>query len=206
MRPHGYARYRLDGCRCYPCAYARAEYDDRRNRLIAYGRWQPYVPIAETQHRIDDLKALGYGDRSIGHLAGLGRKTIRDIAAGVRHDPGRGNPPLTKIRATTAAAIAAIEYTQLGAPDGAYVDATATWARIDDLLAGGHTRVWIAEQLGNQRALQLGRRRVTAAHARAVADLHARETGPRQPRPAATGLVRSAGQILLDIEDGRTHA
>jgi len=199
-RPHGYARYRLDGCRCYTCAYARSEYDTRRTRLIAYGRWQPFVPIAETQHRIGDLNAIGYGDRAIAHLADLHRKTVRDIRTGIRHDPGRGNPPITKIRTTTAAAIAAIPYTQLGAPDGAHVDATLTWQRIHDLLDAGHTKVWITEQLGNQRSLQLGQHRVTAAHARAIAQLHATEFGPRNPdRPRRNG-IRSASQILHDLE------
>lgn len=168
-RPHGYARYRLDGCRCYTCGYARAEYDDRRNRLIAYGQWQPFVPIDETQHRIHDLGAIGYGHRTIARLAGLQRKTIRDIADGIRHDGTRGNKPLTKIRTETAAAIAAIPYDPMGAADSALIDATLTWERIHALIRAGYPRAWIAQQLGAQRgALQLKPDRVTAANARAV--------------------------------------
>jgi hypothetical protein len=199
-RDHGYARYRLDGCRCYTCALARAEYDDRRNRLIAYGRWQPFVPIEETQQRILSLHDLGYGDRTIATLAGIQRKTVRDIRIGRRHDPGRGNPPLTRIRTTTAAAIAAIAYDPLEAPDGTYVDATLTWQRITELLDTGYRRTEIARRLGKQtHALQLGRRQVSARNARAVRDLHDELLRPARTVTDATGhgrrLIVSAAQI-----------
>jgi hypothetical protein len=208
QRPHGYARYRLDGCRCYTCGYARSQYDDRRNRLIAYGQWEPFVGIEETQFRIQSLKDLGFGDRAIATLAGIERKTIRDIAAGIRHDPSRNNPPLTKIRRETAAAVAAIPYDQLEAPDGAYIDATLTWERIGQLLDAGYTRTWIARRLGSTAktpALQLGRRRVTARQARAVRDLVTEVMGPRVKAAATTpgprGLVVSAAEILAAVND-----
>src|SRR5262245_2304247 len=127
MRDHGYARYRLDGCRCYVCGWARSEYDMRRDRLIAEGRWQPFVSIEETQHRIGDLRSIGFSDRSIGILSGVGRTVVRSIRTGYRHDPSRGNPPLTRIRTKTAAAIAAVPFDPLEASDGALVDATMTW-------------------------------------------------------------------------------
>jgi hypothetical protein len=196
-REHGYARYRLDGCRCYVCGYARMEYDDRRNRLIAYGRWQPFVPLEETQLRILSLRELGYGDRSIARLAGLNRKAVRDIRTGTRHDPGRGNPPLTKIRATTAAAIAAIPYNHEAAPDGAYIDATTTWRRLDVLIRLGWTRTRLATALGSTAtapALQLGHDRVTARNARKVRDLYDKVTQP----PAR--MVTPAAAILRDLE------
>ncbi|GAW50594.1 MULTISPECIES: hypothetical protein [unclassified Nocardioides] len=174
MRDHGYARYRLDGCRCYTCSWARAQYDDRRNMLILSGNWQPFVPIEETQHRIADLKALGLGDRSIARLAGLQRKTIRDITDGIRHDGTRGNRPLTKIRAETAAAIAAIAFDPLLAPGETRIDATLTWDRIHALIRAGYTRTWIARELGSTSktpALQLDEQRISANNARAVRDL-----------------------------------
>lgn len=190
-RDHGYARYRLDGCRCYVCGYARAQYDDRRNRLIAYGRWEPFVAIAETQHRILDLRAIGFGDRSIALLAGLNRKVVRDVRTGVRHDPSRGNPPLTKIRTETAAAIAAILYDPLAAPEGAYIDATMTWTRIHALIRAGYPRGWIAQAIGRQRpALQLQTDRVTARNARAIRDLVNRVG----ERPGPSARARAEGE------------
>lgn len=200
-RPHGYARYRLDGCRCYVCGAARADYDDRRTRLIIAGRWQPFVDIAETKARITSLKMLGFGDRAIAALADLQRKTVRDLAAGIRHDPGRGNPPITKVRVETAAAIEAIPFTQAAAPDGAYVDATLTWARIDELLAAGYTRTFIATRLAGRArgALQLRRTRVAARNARAVAALHAQLLGSRPTTPPRSRLVVPAVQILAEL-------
>lgn len=205
-RPHGYARYRLDGCRCYECSYAVAEYNDRRSRLIAYGRWQPYVDPAEAQFHILSLKDLGYGDRQIARLACVNRKQIRDIAAGIRHDPSRGNPPITKIRKETAAAILAVKYDPMSASDGTYIDATLTWQRVAELLEAGHTKAWISAQIGQGgQALQLGAHRVTARNARAVQELHARVFGPRAAAAPALarprGLVRTAAEILADISE-----
>lgn len=174
-RAHGYARYRLDGCRCYMCSFAVSEYEARRQRLIAYGRWQPFVPIETAREQVLTLAELGYGQRRIAELAGLSRHTIRDLAAGARQDPGRGNPPLTKIRASTAAAVLAVPLDPTRAAPGALVDAGMTWERIHALIALGYPRAWIAAQLGlKSRALQLGRERVTAAHAAAVLELYHR--------------------------------
>lgn len=205
-RPHSYARYRLDGCRCYVCGLARSEYDDRRNRLIAYGRWEPFTAVEETRHRIGDLKSLGFGDRAIAALAGVERKSVRDVLSGHRHDPGRGNPSLTKIRKETAAAIAAIPFDQLAAADGAYISAHMTWQRIHALIRAGYPRTWIARELGSTSStpsLQIGADRVTAANARAVRDLvlnvglapgpssRARREGEREGWPLIADLLDS---------------
>jgi hypothetical protein len=214
-RDHGYARYRLDSCRCYVCGLARAEYDDRRNRLIAYGQWLPFVPIEETQLRILSLRDIGFGDRSIAALAGVGRKVVRDIRTGIRNDNTRGNPPLTKIRSETAAAIAAIPFDPMAAPNAAKIDATQTWQRLHALIAAGYTRSWIALELGfSRKALQLDHRRVTAANARAVRDLfervgnrlgpsaYARAEGVRNGWPLPADLE----QIPRIVDDGRRGA
>jgi hypothetical protein len=180
-RPHGYARYRLDGCRCYTCAWARSEYDTHREKQIAYGRWHPFTDLVLVQEHLAVLGAIGYGDRQIATLAGLNRKAVRDIRTGTRHDPSRGNPTLTKIRTTTAAAILAIPTTQDQAADHATVDATLTWSRIDDLTELGYTKTWIAQHAGLGRSIQLGRDRVTARNARRIRQLHHELTGPRPP-------------------------
>lgn len=209
-RDHGYARYRLDGCRCYVCGFARAEYDDRRNLLIAAGRWHPFVPLEETQHLIEDLRAVGLGDRQIALLAGLNRKVVRDIRRGFRADPSRGNPPMTKVRSETAAAIRAIPFTGMLAADGATVDATLTWERVHALIRSGYPRTWIARHLGSTAktpALQLASDRVSAANARAVRDL-LHQVGPRL---GPSARARREGELngwptvadLLDDEPGR---
>lgn len=172
MRPHGYARYRLDGCRCYECGWARSEYDSRRDQAIRDGQWKPFIIVGPARRHIDQLRELGYGDRSIAALAGLNRKVVRDIRLGVRHDPSRGNPTLTLIRTATAAAILAIPCTLDELPDGAKVDAAPTWALIDDLIARGWTRTAIAQEAGLGRSIQLARDRVTVRNARRIARTH----------------------------------
>lgn len=173
-RPHGYARYRLDGCRCYTCGWARAEYDDHRNRQIAYGRWQPFTDLELVTEHLAVLNAIGFGDRAVAALAGLSRKTIRDIRAGVRHDPGRGNPQLGKIRTATAAAILAVPIDTDQASDGASISASRTWDRIHALIAAGYPRTWIAQQAGLGRSLQLRHDRITAGNARKIETLYRR--------------------------------
>lgn len=204
-RDHGYARYRLDGCRCYTCGFARSEYDDRRTRLIAYGRWEPFVDPAEARDHIEKLRGLGYGARRIAVLAGVQRKAVLDIAAGYRHDSTRGNPPLTKIRKETAAAILAVPLDAGHVAPGAYVDAAETWRLIADLLEHGLSKAEIAYRLGfKSRALQLGTERVTGRNARAVKELHERTFGTRLQlevaRQRRSRLVRSAEEILAGIE------
>lgn len=170
-RPHGYARYRLDGCRCYVCGLARSLYDERRNKMLTAGTWKPFVPIDTAREHVLLLGEIGFGQRQIARLAGVDRKQVRDIANGYRHDGKRGNPPLRKIRARTAASILAVPADQLQAAARASVDSTLTWARIDALLEAGWTRGRIAQEaLGAKYpALQLKRgQRVSVANARKV--------------------------------------
>jgi len=170
MREHGYARYRLDGCRCYVCGLARSMYDERRTKMMTAGTWQPFVPIEQTREHVLAMMEIGMGARQIALLADVDRKLVRDIARGRRQDPGRGNPPMTKIRKETAAKILAVPMDQLAAADGAYINATMTWTRIEALLEAGWTKARIArEALGTQRpVLQLRRDRVTVANARKI--------------------------------------
>jgi DNA-binding NarL/FixJ family response regulator len=176
MRDHGYARYRLDGCRCYTCGWARSQYDDRRTRMMIAGTWQPFTDLATVQEQVAALKAIGLGDRQIATLAQVERKTVRDIAAGVRH--GRNSRPMTKVRTETATKILAIPLDPLAASDGTYISATSTWERIDALIEAGWSKARISAEIGQGgRALQLSRHRVTAANARAVKALFDRVLG-----------------------------
>ncbi len=40
-RPHGYARYRLDGCHCYTCGWTVAHYNDAREHAMQCLRTAP---------------------------------------------------------------------------------------------------------------------------------------------------------------------
>lgn len=170
-RPHGYARYRLDGCRCYVCGFAVSVYNERRTKMLTAGTWEPFMPIEAPQEHVLLLREIGFGTRQIARLAGLDRKQVRDIANGYRHDPARGNPPLRRIRKATAAAILAVPADQLQAAGHANVDSTLTWARIDALLEAGWTRGRIGQEALGMKypALQLKRgQRVSVANARRI--------------------------------------
>ena len=190
-RPHGYSRYRLDGCRCYTCGFAVSEYEQNRQARIAEGTWQPFTGIEPARRHIAKLRGLGYGERSIALLAGVGRKVVRDIRTGIRHDPGRGNPPLVKIRTETSAAILAVPLDTFDLPDGVRIDAAQTWAWIDDLLTRGWTQAAIAEEAGLGRCLQLGRDTVTVRNHRRIEALHDRATRRGLDTEDVEGLIGS---------------
>lgn len=68
---------------------------------------------------------------------------------------------------------------------GALVDGAPTWQLLEQLLAAGHSRAWIARQLGSEAttpALQLRRERVLRSTATAVEQL-ARRQGLGADRP-----------------------
>lgn len=179
---HGYAGYRIGGCRCYVCAFARSEYDGRRNAMIAAGAWMPFVSIEPVRTHVQSLKAVGFGDRQIAALSGLERKTVRDISAGIRHDPGRGNPPMTRVRAATAAAILAVVADPMEASDGTYIDATETHRQIAALQRAGLSAAAIARALGKRSpALQIHGDRVTVRNARAIRALYLDHYPPTRP-------------------------
>lgn len=95
-REHGYARYRLDGCRCYVCGFARSEYDANRERAIAYGTWQPFVDAEPVRRHLRTLQSCSIGLRRIAEIAKVDRKRLRAILVG-RPERGTG-PPASRLR------------------------------------------------------------------------------------------------------------
>ena len=85
-RPHGLTRYKRGpdeqgapggGCRCDACSQANRDYQDRRTRLIAYGRWDVLSDAAGTRRR---LQALVRGGWSLGLMSarlGCTRQVLR---------------------------------------------------------------------------------------------------------------------------------
>lgn len=172
-RPHGYARYRLDGCRCYTCGYARAVYEDRRQRAIAYGVWQPYVDAAPVREHVRDLQSCGLGLRRIAEVAGVDRKRLQALMSG---RPERGTGPQKKIRPALAAAILAVEPTFDLLPAKTVIDGAGSRRRLQALVTVGWSQSKLAARLGTTldtfRKLVSGGK-TTAATARAVRALYA---------------------------------
>jgi hypothetical protein len=171
-RPHGYARYKLDGCRCYICGWAVAQYNDARERAMRRGTWQPYVDAAPARDHVLRLKESGVGDRTIAAAAGLDRKRVRELLHG---RPERDTPPPAQVRPATALALLAVDLTLDLLPAGLPVGATGTRRRLQALTAAGWPLHHLAVRLGmtdpNYNTM-LSRPRVTAGTARAVRDLY----------------------------------
>jgi transcriptional regulator with XRE-family HTH domain len=172
-RPHGtYARYKLDGCRCYPCAAAASTYNTQRERAIAYGRWTPYVDAAPVREHIRTLQGCGVGLRTIAAAAGVDRKRLQAILNG---RPGRGTPPQPKVRPATAAAILAVEPALDLLPAKTVIDGGGTRRRLQALVTLGWSQAKLADRLGwtptNLGTLLRGDR-TTAATARKVRALY----------------------------------
>ena len=171
-RDHGYARYKLDGCRCYTCGYAVAVYNDRRELAIRRGRWQPFVDAEPVREHIRALQSCDLGLRAIACAAGVDRQRLQDVLNG---RPERGTPAQAKMRPRLAAAILAVEPTLDILLDKTVIDGAGTRRRLQALVALGWSQAKLAERIGwtpsNFTAL-IGEGRVIAASARLVRDLY----------------------------------
>ncbi|MFP8944742.1 hypothetical protein ACLIYM_25365 [Streptomyces fenghuangensis] len=171
-RPHGYARYKLDGCRCYTCGWARARYEENRQRAIAYGTWQPHVPAAPVREHITQLQQCGMGLRAIAAAAGVDRKRLQAILSG---RPERGTGPQEKVRPALATAVLAVEPTLDTLGGSTVIGATGTRRRLQALIARGFPQAVLAARLGMTPGnfnSTLGRDRTIARTARAVRALY----------------------------------
>lgn len=139
-RPHGYARYKLNRCRCYPCCYAVSEYNRRREQAIAAGTWR--TDANPVRAHLRSLVAAGMGWKRIAKTAGVNTGTAGRILYG-RHD--RGTPPPATVRYDIAQKLLAV---QLDLHPNSPIEATGTVRRIQALVAIGHTLTAIANELG----------------------------------------------------------
>lgn len=171
-RPHGYARYRLDGCRCYVCGYARSQYDDNRNRAIAYGTWQPWTDAAPVRAHIQTLQSCEMGLRTIAAAAACDRKRLQAIITG---RPERGTGPQDKVRPALAVAVLAVEPTLDNLGAATVIAATGTTRRLQALIAGGWPQAHLCGRLAmtpGNFGVTLSRERVIVRTARAVRDVY----------------------------------
>jgi hypothetical protein len=212
-RPHGYARYKLDGCRCYICAFAVSEYERRRQKAIAAGTWQPYVDAAPVRAHLKMLSAAGIGHKTAARAAGVPTSTVQQVLYG----RGADRPtPSAQLRGATAAKILALRPTlELAAP-AAVIDGTGTRRRIQGMCVRGWSLTYQAGQVGRtvaNYAPLVAAPRVLARTARAVADLHERIalTDPPSGYSATRTRRWASGQHWLpplvwdedDIDDPR---
>lgn len=144
-REHGYARYRLDGCRCYVCGYARSRYDENRTKAITAGRWQPWADAEPVRVHVRHLQSCGMGLRTIAAVAGVDRKRLQSLLVG---RPERGTGPQEKVRPQLAAAVLAVEPMLENLAPSTLMSPVGTRRRVQALVAVGWPQHYLAEHLG----------------------------------------------------------
>src|SRR5262245_7217558 len=144
-RPHGYARYQLDGCRCYVCGFARSKYDENRTKAITAGTWQPWVDAEPVRVHIEFLQTCLMGLRTIAALANGDRNRLQAILHGRTE---RGTGPQEKVRPALAAAVLAVEPTLENLGPNTVIDGTGTTRRLRALVAGGWPNQHLADAMG----------------------------------------------------------
>lgn len=171
-RDHGYARYKLDNCRCYICGYANATYCAARERAIAYGTWRPFVDAAPVREHLLRLRECGVGLRRIAEVAGVDRKRLQAILAGRSE---RGTGPQEKVRPQLAQAVLAVEPSLDLLASKTAIDSSGSRRRLQALVAMGWSQAKLAERLGWTPAnfwRLMNSARVTVATVRAVRALY----------------------------------
>lgn len=75
-------------------------YSQRRRRLIAYGRWEPWVDADPVRTHVREQMRAGLGWKPLAQLAGVAPNTISRLLY--------GKPPTTRMRAEVAGRILAV--------------------------------------------------------------------------------------------------
>lgn len=143
-RDHGYARYKLDNCRCYICGYAAHQYEANRTRAIAYGTWQPYVDATPARHHVRTLMDFGIGWKRIAALAPVPTGVMTKLLYGDTH---RGTAPSKRIRPKNAQALLAVEASLDHLGSAVSINATGTRRRLQALVASGWPQARLAARL-----------------------------------------------------------
>lgn len=206
--------YKIRGCRCPRCTDAQRRYNARRDRLIAYGQWQPYIDAEPVRQHLRTLQAAGLGWKRAAVLAGISPSTLSKLLYG---DRIRGMAPSKRVRPATAAAVHAVHADLDTLADKACTTAAGTRRRMQALSCLGWSFTEQARRIGwtvqNYSALQT-RTQVIARTARLVRDLYDElSMTPAPDTPGATRARRAAANRgylpplawdddLIDLPDG----
>lgn len=193
LRPHGYARYRLDGCRCYTCAAARSRYDENRTKAITAGTWKPWVDAEPIRAHVTFLRSCEMGLRTIAAVADVDRKRLQCVVGG---GPDRGTPPQAKVRPELAAAVLSVEPTLQNLAPSTLISPIGTRRRAHALVAVGWPQQYLAEHLGMQPGnygQMLLREHVLVRRALAVRALYDDlwKVDPKERGATAAGITRA---------------
>ncbi|MFF9690271.1 hypothetical protein [Streptomyces sp. NPDC014623] len=151
-RPHGYARYTLDGCRCCTCGWANSEYRHARAVAIQRGTWQPFVSAVPVREHLLRLRECSLGTRRVAEIAQVDRKRLQAVING---RPERGTGPQEKVRPALAIAVLQVRPTLDNLGSVVPIDATGTHRRLQALGAAGWPRAQLAQRLGRPQLSDL---------------------------------------------------
>jgi hypothetical protein len=171
IAPHGTpTRYVQHKCRCQPCRDAIQAKEARSKRRRAYGMrsdWEDcLVDAAEAREHILTLAKHGFGAKVVERAAGVGHTALWEIRSGrhIRIFPGTRD----RILGLTLSDLRAVKET-------ATVPAIQTLRLVDEMVAAGFAKSWIARQIGQRTGgLQIANDFVFVRTARAIQGLHDR--------------------------------
>ncbi|MFD8384268.1 hypothetical protein ACFV2X_38100 [Streptomyces sp. NPDC059679] len=187
-RPHGYARYKLDGCRCYVCAWAVSRYNEHRQKAITAGTWRPWANAAPIRAHVQAIRAAGLALDDLTKVTGVGRGTLNHLLW--------GTPAAEKIRSESAAVLLSYRPRLEDYSPGSLIDPTGTRRRIQALVVAGWPLTHLAARLGLFRqnfVRLLTAERVTVAVARSIRDLYDQlwRADPVEGGATPTGAARA---------------
>lgn len=146
LPPHGsLSRGRHHHCNCPPCRARALAYYHHRTRMIAYGRWQPFVDAEPVREHVQMLRSYGLGVARIRVLSNTSSSMTR-LLYGMH-----GSPPSKKLRTATADRILAVRPVLDLVSPNALVDGTGTRRRLRALMAMGWPQIEMAQRSGLER-------------------------------------------------------
>lgn len=161
-------------CRRPECLARDRDYMRTRSRLLAYGRWQPYVDAEPVRAHVRMLMSHSIGLQRVRALAGIPNGTMSKLLYG---DYSRGLKPSKRVRVRTADKLLAVKASLDAVAPCALVDATGTRRRLQALVAVGWPQIELARRLGVDKITvneQVNHKVATAygSTARSVRDLY----------------------------------
>ncbi|MDN5780217.1 MAG: Helicase associated domain protein, partial [Humibacillus sp.] len=188
---HGTRTGYVKGCRCLPCTEAnRTEQGRRENIARLGGPSTDLVPAARACGHLRVLQGQGASQKGLARAADLNVKTIVEILDGTR----------SRILPDTERIVLAVTIGQArsAVAPGTAIPAGPTWQLVDDLIARGWPKSWIAREAGLGNSLQLSHGQVTAGNAARIADLHAQLEGVPTPARRHHAPTPTLAEITAD--------
>jgi len=179
--------------------YCSGHYNQRRERDIAYGRWQSSrVEAAAVRKHVESLRAAGLGLRRIEQLSGVSRSVLHSLVTGRTE---RGWEPSKRISLDNATRLLSVsmETGRLQVAGGTLIEMTGTTRRLRALVAIGYTqsdlcaRLGITDANGTQLFTASRKGRVRASTACRVAALYDELSMKPGPSQAARNRAQRKG-------------